>query len=367
MNNKNVVIAAGGTGGHIYPGIALAEKLTEKDYKIIWLGSGSKLEKDILAPYGWHYHSVQAKPYRGTGIWKKIILPAYLLKSFIFSLGYLLRYRPAYLITTGGYVAITSAIAAYCLRIPVHLCEQNAKPGLANRCLAILAKRIFTAYPHVFNSRYVGKVFQIGNPLRQTLITRSQEQKTTIVGNSLRLLVLGGSQGARVFNEHIPRLLQDVQNKELISITHIAGKQGNLKHIQAMYAKNKIQANVKEFIEDISSCYMNVDFVIARAGALTLSELMQFKLPAILVPLPSSADNHQFYNALHHHQRGACWLVDQDKLLQDNYLANLINILLHSDKTITQMKAAADRMQIANVAEKIIETVRKAEVTPASS
>ena len=355
MSQNTVFIAGGGTGGHIYPGIAIAQSLSHQQLSVVWMGSGSALEKRLLQPYGWAYHPVYAKPFRGTTVWQKLCLPSYVLLGICLALYQCLRYRPKYVITMGGYVSVVTAIAAFLLCVPVFVCEQNAKPGLANRVLCFFASQIFTAYPGVFQGRAAKKTRRLGNPLRENLLAKSVAHRIVPQHACFRILVMGGSQGATVFNQRLPDLLGDMQDKSAVQVTHIAGAGHDLSAITALYQKHGIAAQVTAYVDDISQCYLSTDVVIARAGALTLSEIVQFQLPALLVPLPGSADNHQFYNAWYHQQCGACWMLEQSQLLTGHHLVNMLHALRCDPQLLQRMSAAAARLQTPQAGLQIVQ------------
>tara|TARA_B100001989_G_scaffold208118_1_gene156973 strand:+ start:400 stop:1482 length:1083 start_codon:yes stop_codon:yes gene_type:complete len=353
MTKQTVFIAAGGTGGHMYPAVALAHQLTEQKKKVVWIGSGSKLEQKVLAPYAWTYKVVRAKPYRGTGIKAKLLLPFHLLLGVATAWRLLRRHKPIYLITTGGYVSVASTIAACLAGVPVFLCEQNARPGLANRYLSRYVRAIFTAYPKVFSETIKQQYLQMGNPLRRQMIEHSMLERSQ-ANQKLRLLILGGSQGAAVFNEQVPKLLSQLRDKDRIAITHIAGPSADKQAITDAYSTSGYVATVHNYVQDMASLYLESDLVLARSGALTLAELMQFSLPALLVPLPNSADNHQYYNALYHHRLGACRLIEQPQLLQPFYLANTLQAFISDSSLSQRMRKAAKSLQKPAAAESII-------------
>lgn len=352
---KKVVIAAGGTGGHIYPGVALAQCLQEKSVDVCWVGSGSDLEKRILAPLGFAYRQVRAKPLRGTGRLQKLVLPWFLFCGLVRSMFYLWCERPQYVLTTGGYVSVTCAVAAWLMRIPVFMCEQNARPGIANRLIARFACGVFTAYPDVFPNLGRKKVLQTGNPLRQNLVEASAGVLKREKSDELRLMVLGGSQGAGALNDKVPLLLEGLSDKSGLEVIHVAGKWGRIDWIEQAYQDAGIKAEVVTYLDDIAAYYQRVDMVIARSGALTLSELMQFGLPAILVPLPGSADNHQFHNAWWHKHLGACELLEQSKLDEPGLLVNMLQVMLRHAQGLSRMQQAAIRLRTPHAASKIID------------
>ena len=357
MIDETVMVAGGGTGGHIYPGVALAVELKERGYHVIWVGSGSKLEKSILNQYQFKYEHITAKPYRGTSLVEKIVLPVGIACGVISALIKMIKNRPKFLITMGGYVSVTSAIAATILKIPIHMCEQNSRSGLANRALSVMATTIFTAYPNVFRRGTSQKILEMGNPLRKELIEKSDEKRLLKKeGGKLTILVMGGSQGARTLNETVPRRIKFINGGQKIRVIHQAGGSAQIEKIINAYKESEIEARVERDFDDIASIYSEVDLVIARSGALTLSELIQFELPAILIPLPGSADNHQFFNALHHERKGTCWILQQEDLLRVGKLEKMIDICMVGEKkTLKRMKHACIKMKRDNVAEKIIQ------------
>ena len=209
---KTVMIAGGGTGGHIYPGVALAIELMKRGYDVTWMGSGSDLEKRILSQYPIKYKKVTSRPYRGRNIMHKVVLPIYILSGVCGAMLEILAKRPAFVITMGGYVSITSALAARLLKIPVHICEQNSKSGMANRLLSRIATMIFTAYPGVFRPRMGKKILEFGNPLRKELVEMSDKKnKDGKKRDGITILVIGGSQGAQALNEHVPRCMKNIK------------------------------------------------------------------------------------------------------------------------------------------------------------
>lgn len=357
MAKQHIIIAAGGTGGHIYPAVALAQALEKQARKVQWVGSGAKLEKRLLSPYAWPVTEIAAKPYRQAGWLGKCQLAFVLAFGVAKAAWIMIKKRPAYVITTGGYVSVATALAAKVLGIKVYICEQNARPGLANRLLCHLATKVFTAYPNVFPQLKEKKIHMTGNPLREQVIKASDEVEPTRSqkDEALTILIMGGSQGANIFNEKIPTLLADIEDKQRIRIIHQAGAQANIQEIEKAYLAHGIQADVLPYLDPITTYYQRSHLVIARSGALTITELIQFKLPAILVPLPNSADNHQFYNALYHQQLGSAWLLPQDRLIRPGYLANMINTLHSSPAHIEKMQHVCQQIRQQSTADKIID------------
>jgi len=355
-HQPRAIIAAGGTGGHIYPGVALAQELKERGYECLWIGSGSKLEKAILDSEPIQYKKILAKPFRGSSLFSKFLLPFHLIVALSQALWLIGMYKPDYVITTGGYVSVTTAFAAKICQHKVFMCEQNSRAGLTNRLVSRIANGLFTAYPGVFKTNRKRKIWQVGNPLRKNIIQRIENAKINQQSslNTINILVMGGSQGAQVFNEQLPRLLQNIENKHAINILHQAGDKANIDTIQEKYGTYGLKANVVKYIDDMALAYSNADFAIARSGALTLTELMSAGLPSILVPLPNSADNHQYYNALHHSRRGACWLLCQNDLVRDGYIENLVNTLTSCPDIRQKMRSSCEKLKTTDAAKSII-------------
>ena len=356
VSEQHIVIAAGGTGGHIYPAVALAQALEKQARKVQWVGSGSPLEKRLLSPYSWPLKVIKAKPYRQAGLLAKCQLPFILAMGITKAFWTMLIKRPAFVITTGGYVSVATAIAAKLLGIKVYICEQNARPGLANRLLSQLARKVFTAYPDVFPQLAKKKIYMTGNPLREQVIDQSKQLKPNKYNETqtLTILIMGGSQGAKIFNDQLPTLLADIQDKHKIEVIHQAGAHADVEAIKNDYTAHEIEATVLSYLDPITKYYEQAHLVIARSGALTITELIQFELPAILVPLPNSADNHQFYNALYHQQLGTAWLLPQERLVRPGYLANMVNTLRSSPGQMAKMQQVCNRIRQDITAEKII-------------
>lgn len=357
MVKQGIMIAAGGTGGHIYPAVALAQALEARARKVQWVGSGADLEKRLLSPYSWPVIEIAAKPYRQSGWLGKCQLPFVLSLGVIKAIWVMLKNRPAYVITTGGYVSVATALAAKILCIKVYICEQNARPGLANRLLCHMAEKVFTAYPNVFPQIKQNKIRMTGNPLREQVIKASVDVEPARYkkNETLIILIMGGSQGANILNVKIPTLLANIQEKHKVKVIHQAGAQANIQDIEKAYAIHGIQAEVLAYLDPITKYYQQSHLVIARSGALTITELIQFQLPAILVPLPNSADNHQFYNALYHQQLGSAWLLPQDRLVRPGYLANMINTLRSSPAHMEKMQQVCQQIRQEATAKKIID------------
>ncbi len=329
MQKPTILIAAGGTGGHVFPALALVERL-EQVAKVVWLGTDRAVEQTILEDTPWPTYRLSIRPLRGSG-W--LALPM-VLCSIVWALAqtgwYFIINRPKLVLVTGGYVGFSAGVWARLLFIPLCVCEQNMRAGWTNRILACLASVIFTAYPRVF-TKYADKVLQAGNPLRRELIEHHVMHKKSValseVDRPLRVLILGGSQGARSFNTIMPSVFAKLDSK--VTVQHQCGSK-DVAEVADSYSAVGVSAEVQPFFKDMLQAYTSVDVVIARAGALTLSELMTLGCASIIVPLPNSRDDHQLYNARYHESKGACWVVLEEDLKQVGPMVAKLDLLLSS-------------------------------------
>ncbi len=343
MQKPTVFIAAGGTGGHIYPALALVDKF-EQDMQVVWLGTNRAVENTILADTPWPTHTIAVKPFRGALWWRLPLAFASLSWAFVQTAWYFIRARPSFVVVTGGYVGFTAGVCAALMRIPLCVCEQNQRAGWTNRLLAPLARFIFTAYPRVFTA-YEAKVATFGNPLREAIIDHHKikmQQQYIPLQQKPRILVLGGSQGAKALNTLLPIIFAQLQQSlgKPIEVWHQCGMH-DVAAVAANYDEHSITAQVQPFFHDMAEVYTGVDVVVARAGALTLSELMAVGAASIIVPLPNSRDDHQLYNARYYERMGACWvMLEQELKNQKTMLAKLL-LLLSSDACRKQMQRRA--------------------------
>ncbi len=329
MQKPKILIAAGGTGGHVFPALALVVRLKELA-DVVWLGTDRAVEQTILADTPWPTFRISIRPLRGAG-WMALPL---VLSSIIWALlqtGWIfITARPQLVIVTGGYVGFSAGIWARVLGIPLCVCEQNMRAGWTNRVLARLASVLFTAYPNVFGA-YADKVLLTGNPLRQDLVDYHNHYKKKLViapeDRPLRVLVLGGSQGARSLNSLLPSIVARLDAS--VQVRHQCGS-GDVAAVSEAYKAQNIPAEVQPFFKNMLEAYSAADVVIARAGALTLSELMMVGCASIIVPLPNSRDDHQLYNARYHESKGACWVVLEQDLKEMAPMVAKLDLLLSS-------------------------------------
>jgi UDP-N-acetylglucosamine--N-acetylmuramyl-(pentapeptide) pyrophosphoryl-undecaprenol N-acetylglucosamine transferase len=304
---KTIMIMAGGTGGHIFPGLAVAAEMRAAGWDVVWMGNRGGMEERLVPPHGHRTAWIRARAARGKGLMAKLLLPANLLLSFWESARHILRVKPDVVLGLGGYVAFPGGMMASLLNRPLALHEQNAIAGLANRVLANVADKLMVGFPDALKGAE-----WTGNPVRSAISAlpvpeyRFKDRK-----GPLRIFVVGGSLGAQALNEALPKALALMDEKPLV--VHQAGE----KHLEAL-KKNYEQAGVTgelvAFIDDMASRYAAADLVICRAGAVTVAELSAAGMASVLVPFPHAVDDHQTANARFLSSRGAAILLPQADL-----------------------------------------------------
>jgi len=309
---KTILIMAGGTGGHIMPGLAVAEHLKAKGWRIAWMGNPDGMEAQLTAGRGFEMAWLRFSALRGKGWLRKLLLPFNLLRGFAQAWLALARIKPDVVLGMGGYVSFPGGMMAVLRGIPLILHEQNSVAGLANRVLAVVADRILTGFPEVFK-----KGIWVGNPVRPEIAAVPEPIQRYAAyerqDGPLRLLVVGGSLGAQILNEIVPQALALIPEAERPVVVHQAG-QKHLKMLHGEYAEANVKAHCVAFISDMATSYAAADLVICRAGALTIAELAAAGVPSILVPFPHAVDDHQTANARFLANAGAAILLPQAEL-----------------------------------------------------
>lgn len=307
--SKTIMIMAGGTGGHIFPALAVADKMRERGWKVVWLGNPEGMEARLVPQHGYEMAWLKFGALRGKGILRKLLLPFNLLRGFWQAQQVIRRVRPDVVLGMGGYISFPGGMMASLLGKPLVVHEQNSVAGLANRVLAGVADRIVSGFPEVLN-----KGVWAGNPVRPEIarIAPPAERFAERSG-ALRLLVIGGSLGAQALNEVVPQGLAMLGESDQPQIVHQAGEK-HLEALQAAYAAVGVQAHCVSFIEDMAGAYEWADLVICRAGALTIAELAAAGVASILVPFPHAVDDHQTGNAKFLVNVGGAFLLPQSEL-----------------------------------------------------
>ncbi len=345
-----IAIMAGGTGGHVFPALAVAEVLRQSGAEVFWLGTRAGLESRLVPEQGFALEWLEIEGVRGKGPGAWLKAPFRLTQAVIQARTILKRRRPAVILGMGGFVSAPGGVAARLLGIPLIIHEQNSIPGLANRLLARIAGRVFESFPGSFPPQR--RTILSGNPVRRAIIDLPPPAER-MQGRSgpVRLLVLGGSLGAQALNRTVPQALALLAPAERPWVRHQAGER-LLEEAQAAYQSVGIAAEVVPFIQDMASAYAWADLVICRAGALTVSELATAGLGAILIPYPHAVDNHQLANARYLTEAGAGRLIIQNEL-SPGYLADILRPLLADRTLLLAMAQAARRLARPQAAEQI--------------
>jgi len=348
MSSAPILIVAGGTGGHVFPGLAVAEALRARERAVVWLGTQRGLEARVVPAQGIEIEWISIAGVRRRGLLAWLIAPFKTAAAVVQVLGALRRRRPAAVLGLGGFVSGPGGIAAWLTRRPLLIHEQNAVVGTTNRWLARLADRIFEAFPGAFPAARGAHC--IGNPVRRAIVAvpAPRERANARADAPARLLVLGGSQGARALNETVPAAIARLPAALRPRIRHQAGR--TLDEARAAYTAAGVDAEIESFIEDMAAAYANADLVIARAGALTIAELTAVGVAAILVPYPYAVDDHQTRNAAYCVERGAAVLIAEADLSPER-LAQELQSLLAERARLLQMSERAREMARPHAAE----------------
>ena len=342
-----VLIMAGGTGGHIFPGLAVAECLREQGVPVVWLGAVGGMETRVVPAHHMELHTVAVGGLRGKGWKTRLLAPLMLLRALCASLLVLRKLRPRSVLSMGGYVAGPGGLAAWLLRCPLLVHEQNRVPGFTNRKLAHIAKRVLAGFADA-----LPQAEWVGNPVRAAIAALpAPSQRMASRSDKPRLLVLGGSLGARALNQSLPLALSQLTTSERPEVLHQAGARG-LDEARDAYAKAGVQAQVVPFIEDMAASYGWADLAVCRAGALTLAELTAAGLGALLVPFPHVVDDHQTRNAEVLVAAGAAELI-QERDLDVQQLAQRLSTLLQDRPRLIAMAVAARTLAKPDAAQAI--------------
>jgi UDP-N-acetylglucosamine--N-acetylmuramyl-(pentapeptide) pyrophosphoryl-undecaprenol N-acetylglucosamine transferase len=306
VSHKTALIMAGGTGGHIFPGLAVAEALRERGWQVHWLGAPDSMESRLVPPRGFTLHTIAFGGVRGKGVVTLALLPLKLLRAFWQALSVVRRVKPDVLVGLGGYITFPGGMMGVLAGKPLVLHEQNSVAGMANKVLAGVADRMYTAFP-----KALAKGEWIGNPLRAAFVQQAAPAER-FAGRSgpLRLLVVGGSLGAKALNDTVPQALALLPADQRPQVLHQSGEK-QIEALRANYAAVGVQAELTPFIDDTASAFANADIVVCRAGASTVTELAAVGAAALFVPFPYAVDDHQTTNAAFLVQAGAAWCVPQ--------------------------------------------------------
>jgi UDP-N-acetylglucosamine--N-acetylmuramyl-(pentapeptide) pyrophosphoryl-undecaprenol N-acetylglucosamine transferase len=333
-----ILIMAGGTGGHVFPGLALARRLREQSLEVVWLGTARGLEARVIPAEGIPLEQLSVAGLRGKGLLSWLAAPFRLAVALAQALAVMRRHRPRVVVGLGGFVSGPGGVAAWLTHRPLLIHEQNAVAGFTNRCLAQLARVVLAAFPGSFGQHVHARV--IGNPVRRD-ISALPPPAQRFAGRlgPVRILVIGGSQGAARLNAVVPFALKRLSGWLAFDVRHQAGERW-LETGRASYAQAGVRADVRPFIEDMSEAYGWADLVICRAGALTVSELAAVGVGSILVPYPAAVDDHQACNAQYLVREGAAVLIPDRELTAERLATELQRLCAGRGKLLAMAERA---------------------------
>lgn len=317
--NKTLMVMAGGTGGHVYPAMAVADYLKAKGWNIVWLCTEGGMENRLIATKDYQKAMITMRGVRGKGLLGWVLLPVKLSIALVQSYKAIAKFQPNLVLGMGGFAAFPGGLMAWISRKPLVIHEQNSVAGLTNKTLAHFAKRVLTAFPAAFCS----KALLVGNPVRADIseivspVARLEDHT-----GQLRLLVVGGSLGAQALNDVLPKALAEIAPESRPLVVHQAGEK-HITALQANYQVAGVSADTKAFIQDMAAMYSWADIVICRAGALTIAEVSAAGVATVLVPFPYAVDDHQTSNAHYLLEAGATILIPQTEFT----VAKVVNLL----------------------------------------
>ncbi len=349
--SKTALIMAGGTGGHIFPGLAVAEALRAKGWQVQWLGAPNSMESRLVPPRGFELQTIDFSGVRGKGLVTLALLPLRLLKAFWQSIQVIRRVKPDVVVGLGGYISFPAGMMAVLLGKPLVLHEQNSVAGMANKVLARVADKVFTAFPQVF-----AKGEWVGNPLRTEFLQQADPAARfagRLAGQSgpLNLLVVGGSLGAKALNDVVPQALARIPLAKRPKVIHQSGEK-QIDALRANYAAAGVQATLTPFITNTAEAFAQADLIVCRAGASTVTEIAAVGAAAVFVPFPFAVDDHQTVNARFLSDQGAAKIVVQKDLNAD-FLAQL---LLKSELVeLLKIAQKAKNMQKIHATQAVVE------------
>lgn len=349
---KRILIMAGGTGGHVFPALAVAKYLSKKGWKVRWLGTAERMEARLVPQHGFDIDFIDIKGVRGNGILRKLAAPFKVLRSIVQAREVIKEFKPDVVLGMGGFASGPGGVAARLSRIPLVLHEQNAIPGMTNKILSRIASQVLCAFEGTFEQV---RVEVVGNPIREELIALGQTTRAASANDALKVLVVGGSLGAKIFNDLMPSVTAEMSKTHPITVWHQVGK-GNLQSAKSEYQRLGLDGSVSvaEFIDDMESAYRWADVVLCRSGALTVSELAAIGLPSLLVPYPHAVDDHQTKNAQVLVKAGGAFLLPQPILDIDRLLGKLQ--LLASDRDeLNHMGLQAKSVGVIDATQKVAE------------
>lgn len=350
--NLHVLIATGGTGGHVYPALAVAEELMNRGIKVSWMGTRNGMEAKIVPKKSIPLYFVSVTGLRGKGVLGWALAPFKLTLAISQALLILIQQKPNAVLGMGGFVSGPGGFASWLLRKPLVIHEQNTIAGMTNKLLSNFATHVAQAFPQTFSENV--KAVHVGNPVRKDIENMNApfERYKMHTNKELNILVLGGSLGAMALNEKLPMVFSQLQESCAINIVHQSG----LRHLQMakdFYQEKLIKAEVVDYIDNMVERYNWADIVICRSGALTVSELAAVGLAAVLIPYPSAVDDHQYFNAKYLVDGNAAIVVRQSELESKDFISTLINLLCNGKEKLLVMAENARKLSMPRAATRV--------------
>ncbi|HIO92725.1 MAG TPA: undecaprenyldiphospho-muramoylpentapeptide beta-N-acetylglucosaminyltransferase [Leucothrix mucor] len=339
MSNKRpILVTAGGTGGHVYPGLAVARALIEQDIPVVWMGTHKGIEARVIPAAGIEMAWLDVTGLRGKGITTILAAPVKLVRALFQSVTIMRQHRPVAVLGMGGFVAGPGGLVAALMGIPVVIHEQNAVAGLTNKLLSRVSKKILQGFPNTFAKK--DKVIAVGNPVRKEIagIAAPQERLVGRDGVS-RLLIIGGSLGAQALNEIVPQALAEMDFSSRPVVRHQAGA-GKDESTKKAYQDLGVDAEVTPFIEDMAEAYEWADLIICRSGALTIAEVAAAGVASLLVPYPFAVDDHQTANGSYLAENDAAIMMQQTEFNKQSVSVVLQDLLADKDRLLSMSLSA---------------------------
>lgn len=355
----HVFIMAAGTGGHIFPGLAIARNLKSQGIRVSWLGTPNGMEVKWVSAENFPFYAVDISGLRGKRVLSWLKAPFKLFRAFLQSIRIFLKEKPDVVLAMGGFVCGPGGLAARCLSIPLVIHEQNSIAGLTNRLLSKASfspLKILEAFPNSFSQKT--QTVLTGNPVREDLLqVAPPEQRLLSREGTLKLLILGGSRGAQAINQTVPHAMALVPLDQRLEIYHQTG-QIHLEETKQLYSKHQIEAKIVDFINDMPSAYQWADLVLCRSGALTLAELCCVGIGSILVPFPYAVDDHQTSNAKYLSQANAAILLRQQDLSAEE-LARQLMYFSKNRHCLMDMAKNAYSLRIEDATQKVVRSLQE--------
>ncbi len=352
---QSVVIAGGGTGGHLFPGIAIAEEIRARspDCRVLFISRGNDFERAALTRAGFPLAAIAIEGIKGRGLWNQTRALLRLPGAVLTSSALLGAARPGIVIGLGSYAAGPVVMAAWLRRVPIGLCEQNTLPGITNRSLARLADRIYTSFEQTAGGFAPQKVLWTGNSLRMEIVRAAEGAERRASGGRFSVLVLGGSQGAHAINRGVSEALAHLAPRERFEFVHQTGA-ADAAAVADAYRQAGIPARVQAFFEDMAERYLASDLIVCRAGATTVAEITALGKPALFIPFPHAADDHQRWNAERLVQAGAAEMILEAELTGERLAARIAHFAAHPE-ALTALAARAAALGRPDAARRIVD------------